>query len=600
MTDTPTRPPLDHPAPTFARTTWSSLDGRWHFDQGTAGDSPSDWVWDSRIEVPFPPESAASGLGLARCDHPRYHRTFSVMRAEGQRVLLHCEGIDHHARVWVDDHLVGEHTGGYTPFVLDITEALADDEVHDLVIAATDLARDLEQPRGKQDWHDDPHMIWYDRSSGIWRSVWLEVVPAVRLASVAWTTRDTIGHLDGTVTITGWDETDPLTVEATFACEGVDLGTVRAEATASVVELGTRLGRAAGADTPWLYWTPESPLLIDVRLRLLRGEVVLDEVASYTGLRTIAVRDGVVELNGQAMFSRLVLEQAFWPESHFTAPSADAVRAEAALVKELGFNGLRMHQVSADPRFLRACDEMGLMVWADVPAAYVPTVRSTALHTHTLSELIARDRNHPCVVAWVPYNESWGVPEVADDARQQAAVRAAYWLAKALDPTRLVIGNDGWENVVGDLVGVHDYTHDPAVLTARYGTPDAVATTIATARPGARVLLAAPHSAGTPVLLSEFGGVSLARGDQSWGYGGVADADALVDQVRALAAAVGEASGVVGFCWTQLTDCRQEQNGLAWPDRTPKAPVRALAAALHGRSPRPVDGLTDPGTEELA
>lgn len=585
MADAPTRPAPDHPRPTFARLRWACLDGAWDFCEGAAGDAPGDWAWSRTIEVPFPPESRASGLGIERCDHPRYRRAFAlegetVNPRPGERVLLHCEGVDQHARVWVDGRFVGEHEGGYTPFTLDITDALEDGPGHELVIAATDPARDLEVPRGKQDWHDRPHAIWYGRSSGIWRSVWLEVVPPVRLAAAAWTTKDTFGHLHGAIRLDGWDEACDLVVEASFACEGIDLGTVAVAATASIVEVNARLGRAAHADTPFLYWSPERPLLIDLRLRLLREGAVLDEVAGYTGLRTIGVRGGVVELNGVAVFSRLVLDQAYWPDTHFTAPSLEALRAEAELIKGLGFNGLRMHQVSADPRFLRACDEIGLMVWADVPAAYLHTARSTALVMRTLTELVERDRSHPSLVAWVPYNESWGVFEVADSAGQQAAVRAAYWLARSLDPSRLVLGNDGWENVAGDLVGVHDYTHDPAVLTARYGSPDAVARTLVGVRPGGRVLLVDAALAGAPVVLSEFGGLTLRRDDESWGYGEVADADALVAGVRGLAGAVGEASGLVGFCWTQLTDCLQEQNGLAWPDRTPKAPLEDLRAAI--------------------
>lgn len=584
MSTTPTRaarrPDPGHPCPTFARPAWRSLDGEWGFSVGTADDRPLELPFDRSIVVPFPPESDASGAGLPRCDHPRYRRSFDAEPSPGRRWLLHCEAVDQDARVWVNGQLVGTHSGGYTPFALDVTDALSAGG-NELVLAASDPAHDLEAPRGKQDWHATPHVIWYGRSSGIWRSVWLEEVPEVRLDSAAWTTLDTNGCLHGTIRIAGWVEGDALAVEASFAWEGVHLGAVRAEAAAAFVELTTRLGVAEVADTPDLYWSPDHPALIDIRLTLLRGEEVLDEVEGYTGLRTVGVRQGQVELNGVAVFSRLVLEQAYWPASRFTAPSLEALRDEARLIRALGFNGLRMHQVSADPRFLRACDELGLMVWADSPSAYVFSPRSLERTTRTLTELIARDHNHPSVVAWVAYNESWGVADVASSAQQQRAVRASYELAKALDPARLAIGNDGWENVAGDIVGVHDYSHDASVLRGRYGTPDAVAATVSRGRPGGRPVLAGPFAPGTPVLLSEFGGVSLPRLTRSWGYGEVADADALVAHVAALAGAVGPSSGLVGFCWTQLTDTLQEQNGLAWPDRTPKAPLEALAAAIR-------------------
>ncbi|MFP5415579.1 MAG: glycoside hydrolase family 2 TIM barrel-domain containing protein [Actinomycetes bacterium] len=572
----------DHPRPTFARPTWKTLDGPWEFAVGSSGDRPLASAWDRMIQVPFPPESDASGVGLARCDHPRYRRSFEADVFPGRRWLLHCEGVDQEARVWVDGQLAGTHAGGYTPFALDVTDVLSQASTHEVVIAASDLAHDLEHPRGKQDWHAAPRKIWYGRSSGIWRTVWLEDVPAVRLESASWTTLDTFGRLQGAIRLAGWAEGEALVVEASFGHRGVHLGTVAVEATASFVELTARLGTAEEADTPELYWSPDNPALIDVRLRLLRGADVLDVVEGYTGLRTVGVRDGHLELNGVALFSRLVLEQAFWPASHFTAPSLEALRAEAELIRALGFNGLRMHQVTADPRFLRACDELGLMVWADCPAAYVFSQRSLQLTTRTLIELVDRDRNHPCVVAWVPFNESWGVPEVASSAQQRRAVSALYELAKALDPTRLAIGTDGWENVAGDLVGVHDYAHDPSVLRARYGSPQAVATTLATGRPGGRPVLVAPFAPGTPVVLSEFGGLSLPRLARSWGYGEVADPDELVSGVAALVGAVGPSSGLAGFCWTQLSDTLHEQNGLTWPDRTPKASLVTLAAAIRG------------------
>lgn len=584
MADPIARPAADHPCPTFGRPGWQSLDGAWEFAEGAPFDRPLEASFDRTIEVPFPPESAASGLGLERCEHPRYRRTFECAPAEGNRVLLHLEGVDHEARVWVNGHQVAAHTGGYTPIVVDITDALVPG-TQTVVVAAEDLTRDVEQLRGKQSWHDEPSIIWYRRSSGIWRSVWLEEVPAVRLASATWTTLNEGGHLHGEVRLVGWTEGDDLSVEVAYAVNGLPLGTVRVGATAATVEVVNRLGIAGAADTPFLYWSPDSPVLIDIRLRLLRGDEVLDEVASYTGLRTVGTRDGAIELNGTPLFQRLVLEQAFWPDSHFTAPSLEALRAEAELIKGLGFNGLRMHQVSADPRFLRICDEMGLLVWADVPAAYVFSNRAVGQVAQTLTDLVARDSNHPSVVAWVPYNESWGVGLAATDARHRSAIGAAYALAKALDPSRLAIGNDGWENVAGDFVGVHDYSHDASVLASRYGTPDAVAATVASGRPGGRVVLAAPAAEGAPVVLSEFGGVSLPRHAESWGYGAVKDVHGLVVLVEELAGAVGEASGLAGFCWTQLTDTLQEQNGLAWPDRTPKAPIEHLAAAIRGEHP---------------
>ena len=571
----------DHPNPTFARASWTSLDGAWGFALGGPDDDPTRLSYDRTIEVPFPPESPASGIGLSRCDHPRYRRSFAV-DAAGGRVLLHFEAVDYRCRVWVNGHLVAAHEGGHTPFVCDVTDALVAGD-NELVVAADDLAHDLEQPRGKQDWRDEPHVIWYGRSSGIWRSVWLEVVPAVRVASLTWTPRGTDGVLDAEIRLHG--DARGHTVECTFRCGDAVVGRARHLVTGNRLRFATSLGSPrTGVDVDDLLWTPERPTLIDVAVRLLDGRREVDAVASYTGLRTIGARNGAIELNGHAYPLRLVLEQAYWPETHFTAPSASGCRDEAELIKALGFNGLRMHQTTADPRFLRWCDELGLVVWADAPAAYEFSPEAFSRASRAWIELIERDRNHPSVIGWVPYNESWGVPGVASDEQQRWAVRALRATAKALDPTRLALGNDGWEHVSGDVVGIHDYSHNPAELRARYGTPEAVAATLARGRVSKRqVVVGEAVPPGVPVVLSEFGGFSLDSDAGAWkGYGGVADADALVARLADLVPAVAGSSGLAGYCYTQLTDTAQEQNGLALADRTPKAPAERLAAIFSG------------------
>lgn len=578
-----------HPRPTLTRD-WASLDGPWQFTVGAPGDDPLTLAYDQSILVPFAPESAASGIGLDTCEHPRYRRTFSAAPAEGQRLLLHFEAVDHEARVWVDGQLVGEHEGGYLPFTFDITDALADGEEHELVVAASDDAQDLEIPRGKQAWTPQPEVIWYRRSSGIWRSVWLEEVPATHIERVTWTPLDDLGTLLGAVDVAGWRP--GLTVEASFSQGGVHLGSVAAEAIDTRVDLALNLASPRTKLPEQLLWSPESPRLVDIQLRVLDGETELDAAASYTGLRTVGAEGGHVTINGRPVYQRLVLEQAYWPETGFTAPSEQALRAEAELIRDLGFNGLRMHQVTADPRFLRICDELGLLVWADLPAAYLFSDRALERTTANLHGLVARDRNHPSVIAWVPFNESWGLPDLPGALAQRNAVVSLHALAKALDPSRIALGNDGWEHVTGDLIGVHDYTHNPKLLRRRYAGRRLAKTLRSRKTPGNHILLlghldgrptgqVGTASAGVGVLLSEFGGVSLDSDPAAWrGYGGVQGPDELVRQVVALVGAVGPASGLAGFCWTQLTDTMQEQNGLAWPDRTPKADAAALHAAL--------------------
>lgn len=566
----------DHPCPTFARPRWTSLDGEWGFASGRRDDRPLDLAYDATIQVPFPPEAAASGIGQQRCDHPRYRRTFAVDASEGERVLLHFEGVDYVARVWVDGQFVGGHTGGHTPFVLDVTDALGEGP-HEVVVAAEDLQDDRHMPRGKQDWADEPHVIWYRRSSGIWRSVWLETVPAVRLASVAWTPLDAAGTVAGEVLLHG--DARGGEVECVFTCEGAEVGRVRVPLAGASVRFTAHLRGD-------LAWSPRRPRLVEVSVRLVNRGRAVDAVASYLGVRTVDTHDAAIRINGEPCFLRLVLEQAFWPDTHFTAPSASAARAEAELIRALGFDGLRLHQTTADPRFLRACDELGLVVWADAPAAMEFSTTSFTRSAAAWPELIARDRNHPCVIAWVPFNESWGVDAAASDPAQRAAIVALQAMAAALDPSRLALGNDGWEHVAGDVVGVHDYSHDPDALRRRYGTREAVAARLGEGSDfGRAYVVGSPDLAGVPVVLSEFGGLSLDADADAWaGYGGVRDGAELVAKLAALVAQVGPDSGLAGFCYTQLTDTLQEQNGLCWPDRTPKAPVADLRAALRANA----------------
>ena len=226
-------------------------------------------------------------------------------------------------------------------------------------------------------------------------------------------------------------------------------------------------------------WSPEHPNLMTATVTLLEGDTEVDEVGSYTAMRSVRARGSRILLNEHPYFLKLVLAQNFWPESHLAAPDADALRREVELVKELGFNGLRLHQKVEDPRFLHWCDRLGVLVWAEMPSAYEFSTTTVHRLVREWMEVLERDHNHPCVIAWVPINESWGVPAVADNPQQQELVRALFHLTKALDTTRLVIGNDGWEHVVTDITTVHDYTPDARVLRERYGDAGSVETTIA-------------------------------------------------------------------------------------------------------------------------
>lgn len=586
--ETPTRV---HPRPLMTRP-WHELDGPWQFrfddaDQGLDAHWESGAVeLDQTIVVPFPPESPASGIGDPGF-HPVlwYRREFTCSARPGSRILLHFGAVDYRASVWVNGRLVAEHEGGHTPFHADITAALAESGQQTVVVRAEDQPHDLQQPRGKQDWELEAHDIWYRRTSGIWQPVWWEEVGESHVERLSWSCDVDSSRISLTTTVRRVDDR-PLRLRVRLTQHGKLL----VDDTYSVIGRDTHrdivIPRGMSVGLGRLEWAPEHPHLIDATVELLDDDRIVDTVDSYTAMRSVHAGGGRFNLNGAPYFLRLVLAQGFWPESHLAAPDEGALRREVELAKACGFNGVRLHQKVEDPRFLYWCDRLGLLVWAEMPAAYEFSTRTVGRLTREWLEVVERDSSHPCVIAWVPVNESWGVPALPRSPEQQALVRSLYHLTKAVDGTRPVIGNDGWEQVVSDIVTVHDYSAGAEVLRARYGTAAATAATVSTVQPQHRsVLLDGMAFNGQPVMITEFGGISLplaADGtiaEDAWmGYGSAPDAETLLERYRALVGALLDSAGVTGFCYTQLTDTMQERNGLLSELRVPKVPLDQLRA----------------------
>jgi hypothetical protein len=291
----------------------------------------------------------------------------------------------------------------------------------------------------------------------------------------------------------------------------------------------------------------------------------------------------------------MVLDQGYWPQGGLTAPDDDALRRDVELAREMGFNGVRKHQKVEDPRYLYWADTIGLAVWEEMPSAY----RFTRLSVQRLSlewtAVIQRDYGHPCVIAWVPINESWGVPNLPDNPRERHYVQALYHLTKTLDATRPVIGNDGWESVATDIISIHDYDDQPARMAARYHAEDVRPRLFKRERPGGRLLVLEGHSpAEQPLMLTEFGGIALRAGTGTWGYSTCRTPEDLARAYSELLGVIRNLTLLAGFCYTQFADTYQEANGLLNADRTPKFPMPQIAAATGGRAaPR------DVGLEQL-
>lgn len=299
-------------------------------------------------------------------------------------------------------------------------------------------------------------------------------------------------------------------------------------------------------------------------------------------MREVAVGDGHFLLNGRPCYLRSVLDQGYREETHLAAADTDSLRRDVELIKAMGFNAVRVHQKAEDPRFLYWADRLGLMVWAETANAYEFSTTAVELLTREWLDLVRRDRSHPCIVTWVPLNESWGVPEIASDRRQQQYAVALASLTRALDPTRPVLSNEGWEHLDSDVLGVHDYTTDPQALRAHYADAAAIARTLEGRGPqGRRLVLGeaqgrAVDSGAAPLMVTEFGGISFAGGAGGWGYAEVESETEYAAVLRDLFRALHECEGVVGFCYTQFADTAQETNGLLRADRSPKIPLESI------------------------
>jgi len=578
----------NHPRPQLVRHAYQLLDGACGFafddeDRGLAQhwELAGDDIFDRTIVLPFSPESPASGIGDTgfhrvvwyRIPLTAGHLAAAGLVVQGDRVLLHFGAVDRVADVWVDGTHVGRHEGGQTAFAFDVTHALADGDGHVVVVRAEDDPLDAVVPRGKQDWHEKPHAIWYQRITGIWRSVWLEAVPALHVADLVWTPDVVRGCVTAEIQLSARPRT-AVTVSITAAHEGETLSRMTVDTTSDRICVTVPIAAMRnGQALDELLWHPDHPTLIDLTVGLDSG----DTVESYVGLRSVSIAHSRVLLNDRPFPLRSVLQQGYWPQSHFTAPSVDAMRAEVELALALGFNSVRIHQKVEDARFLYWCDRLGLTVWAEAAAAYEFSGRAVELFAADWARIVRSQQSHPSVIVWVPFNESWGIQHVAHDPAQRAYSRSLTELTRALDPSRPVISNDGWEHTDSDIITIHDYESSGEVLSARYGEHlDEVLAGIG--GPGRRVNLAAASDA--PVMLTEFGGVRF--GGEGWGYSSSDTVEGFRARVGEIFAAVHGSPGLSGFCYTQLTDTAQEVNGLCDENRVPKLPVEVIRAMVGG------------------
>ena len=553
-----------------------NLNGLWQFafddaDRGARDGWHTAHELPLRITVPFCCEAPLSGISERAVHRVVWYRREVDVPIDflHNRLLLHIGACDFATRVWVNGRFAGAHRGGYTPIACEI-QHFARPGTNEIVIRAEDHPV-WSQPRGKQIVGERPELIDYDRVTGIWQSVWIEPVPDVYIEDV-WSTYDLDTQRLSIHTQTSGDVRGQLSV--TLALNGVPLTHGRAAGRVDLIVPNPQL------------WSVQQPTLYDVTVTLHVDDQETDRVATYAGLREFRCDGRSVFLNREPFYFRGVLDQGYFPDGWYTAPTDAELRHDIELMQAMGFNGARKHQKAEDPRWLYWADRLGFVVWSEMGSGREFSAAQVDDFTREWMEVVRRDRMHPSIMAWVPLNESWGIDRVAHSRRQQEWVRALFHLTHALDGTRPVLANDGWEYLVGDIWGVHLYVPDGPFLAEMLA--HILSEPTRELIPGRCAALPGVAVGDVPVMLTEFGGVAFrdpkrpTDAESTWGYDTATDAHEFEHRLRALVAAVRSQPQFSGFVWTQLTDVQQEANGLLYFDRTPKLPLeiyRSIFAA---------------------
>lgn len=573
----------DYPRPQFVRENWTNLNGEWdfRFDDDNSGEREcwqDHFQGELKITVPFTYETKASGIG--REEHHRYvwyHRQIDIPKEyEGKRVILHFQAVDYLAKVWINGTHVGSHQGGYSAFSLDITPYIVLGEVNQLTVKAEDKM-DATQPRGKQRWVEQNFECFYVQTTGIWQSVWLEIVEPVYIDAVKITPNVDERYVRFEYQVEGdYAAGEEIRLETRISLKGKQVKKASLVIDRPWLQLDMDLVHEANGPWKQYLWSPAHPNLYDVEFVLYQGDKLLDHVYSYFGMRKISIEKGKVLLNNTPIYQRLVLDQGYWPESHLTPPSEEAILDDIDKTLQMGYNGVRKHMKVEDSRFLYWCDVKGLLVWSEMAATFEFNDQAIQNFTSEWMEVVRQQYNHPSIVTWVPFNESWGIMQIFKDKKQQQFTETIYHLTKSFDPYRPVITNDGWEHTVSDILTLHDYVESGDEFFKRYADKDEIVNNGKSFN-NAKYAFADGYSyKGQPIIVSEFGGIAL-QSESGWGYGKQETSkEAFLSRFRSIHQAIKATEYIVGYCYTQITDVQQEINGLLTENREPKVPLEVI------------------------
>ena len=577
------QPRAEYPRPQFERENWKNLNGEWSFtldlsNSGRARNLYDSKGFDGKITVPFAPESKLSGVGYTDfINSVWYQRTIQIPQEwTGKQIKLNFGAVYYESEVYIDGTFVGRHFGGSDSFSYDITEYVADGKEHSLVVHAESDIRSGEQPGGKQSTRYESHGCFYTRTTGIWQTVWLEAVDACGLERVQVLTDIDQSQLTVIPTFYGLKNGNRLQVTV------LDEGKVVAKAdvvAAQSMPVVIPIKKAK-------LWSPESPFLYDVVYEVKAADgATLDKVDAYIGMRKIHIDGTKIYLNNKPYYQRLVLDQGFYPDGVWTAPSDEALRHDIEMSKEAGFNGARLHQKVFEERFHYWADKLGYLIWGEM-ASWDKTSSKVEAARNFLGEwtnIVVRDRNHPAIVTWTPFNEEWATPN--NEAGR--FYNDVYNITRQLDPSRPVNTISGGLYAISDFCTTHSYQQDGEKLHKqlfdgeKFYQPQGP-----TVKSAPRAMKFLYYDGKVPYIIDEFGGIKCAEttpGGGSWGYGNAAPTKEdfykrLESQVKAI---TDHSDKICGFCYTQLTDVEQEQNGVYYFNRDKKFDMARIKAIFQ-------------------
>ena len=575
-----------YPRPQFVRESFFSLNGEWNFrfDPRKEG-IKCGWqngFEDRKIIVPFSYESPAGGIGVQdECNVVWYSRSQSFELHEGKRILLNFEGSDYRTELWVNGIYMGVHEGGYTRFTFDITEALK--KTGNQLVCRIEDTYSTVQPRGKQRWLKQNYDCWYTQTTGIWKDVWAEETDSSYLTALYLTPLYDENSLEVDYELNLWkDSSDSFEIETIITFENFTIYSGKDKVIKNAFSKKISL---VNDEIKWKvrYWCPKSPNLYDVCIRIYKNGKVIDEVGSYFGLRKISTDSGRVKLNNMDFYLKMVLDQGYWESSLLTPPDEEALILDIKKILEYGYNGVRKHQKIEDERFYYWADVYGLTVWCEAPSFYEFDRRAIECVTKEWVDIVKQHYNHPSIITWVPFNESWGIPRILCDKKQQVFTEAIYYLTKSLDATRPVISNDGWEHTKSDIITLHDYAEYGEDLLSHWTDWEQNLSNTQSFNGERYAFAGGFRYEGQPIILSEFGGIAFCKDEKAWGYGNAETSEgSYLERLNSLTDAIYSMDFISGYCYTHLTDVEQEQNGHMDMNRRDKVGAEKIRTIIQG------------------